>query len=230
MFCQKCGKELNDSAKFCTNCGAKVGNSFDIGDKIKNINLPKNLPNANITEASEKIKSLDKGTIIKIAFGAFSILMVIINLLLNKAKVISYDIFISEGSYSVYGALKKLKDYSETTSILTIGQTIIVVAVLLTLASMAFCIIKTVLKKKGSLGNWIPLIITIFLNDVVHIAITRFMYNETQDTIASGAFSLTSSASGYIVFSIITIIVLILNILLYTSLPNKILSTNANQN
>ncbi|MDO4364178.1 MAG: zinc-ribbon domain-containing protein [Clostridia bacterium] len=226
MFCQKCGKEINDNAKFCTNCGAKVGNSFDIGDKIKNINLS----NANITNATEKIKSLDKGKIIKIALGAVSFLTVFINLLLNKAKVISYDIFISEGSYSVYGALKKLKEYSETTTILTIGQAIIVIAVLLTLASMAFCIIKTVLKKKGSLGNWIPLTITIFLNDAVHIAIARFMYNETQDTIAGEAFSLTSSASGYIVFSIITIIILIFNILLYTSMPNKILSKNANQN
>lgn len=29
MFCVNCGTELNDNAKFCSNCGYKVGNTIE---------------------------------------------------------------------------------------------------------------------------------------------------------------------------------------------------------
>ena len=29
MFCQQCGAELGDGAKFCSSCGAKIGGTSD---------------------------------------------------------------------------------------------------------------------------------------------------------------------------------------------------------
>ncbi len=29
MFCQQCGAELNEGAKFCSSCGAKIGGESD---------------------------------------------------------------------------------------------------------------------------------------------------------------------------------------------------------
>ena len=48
MFCRKCGKEINDDAKFCSGCGASNDsnnvNTFNIPNNMNNPNLVQNRP------------------------------------------------------------------------------------------------------------------------------------------------------------------------------------------
>ncbi|MCZ9989361.1 zinc ribbon domain-containing protein [Brachyspira hyodysenteriae] len=45
MFCQKCGTQINDDAKFCTNCGASISiasNTNMVNEQMQNNNAYNN--------------------------------------------------------------------------------------------------------------------------------------------------------------------------------------------
>lgn len=42
MYCENCGKELPDEAKFCPECGKNV--LHDVSDNISGKNVPENKP------------------------------------------------------------------------------------------------------------------------------------------------------------------------------------------
>lgn len=42
MFCEKCGKQLDEGAKFCNNCGARVDKTGNIGTEEQNNTFVKN--------------------------------------------------------------------------------------------------------------------------------------------------------------------------------------------
>ena len=41
MYCQKCGKQIDDGSAFCQHCGEQIGNS--VSDNFSNRNANRNL-------------------------------------------------------------------------------------------------------------------------------------------------------------------------------------------
>ncbi|MGN1339635.1 MAG: zinc-ribbon domain-containing protein, partial [Oscillospiraceae bacterium] len=46
MFCMKCGRQLNDGAKFCPGCGTKVENPEDFTTPVSESTVPVSAPAA----------------------------------------------------------------------------------------------------------------------------------------------------------------------------------------
>ncbi|MCR5786708.1 MAG: TM2 domain-containing protein [Acholeplasmatales bacterium] len=56
-FCSKCGKEIEDDAKFCPNCGSKQGSNDDADAHIEEVKATfNNSNNSNNSNDSEKIR------------------------------------------------------------------------------------------------------------------------------------------------------------------------------
>ena len=90
MYCPKCGKELNDEVKFCSNCGYKIKKDTNEETKEINIGVIKEVEqNPNFNKKEVKIKE-NNNNIIVISLCTIIILLLIMALLLINNNKKSY--------------------------------------------------------------------------------------------------------------------------------------------
>lgn len=58
MYCQKCGKQIDDGSAFCQHCGAQIGNS--VSDNFSNRNANLNFNVQHTERKTERIKSKEE--------------------------------------------------------------------------------------------------------------------------------------------------------------------------
>lgn len=58
MYCQKCGKQIDEGSVFCQHCGAQIGNS--VSDNFSNRNANLNFNVQHTERKTERIKSKEE--------------------------------------------------------------------------------------------------------------------------------------------------------------------------
>ena len=58
MYCQKCGKQIDEGSVFCQHCGAQIGNS--VSDNFSNRNANLNFNIQHTERKTERIKSKEE--------------------------------------------------------------------------------------------------------------------------------------------------------------------------
>lgn len=88
MFCEKCGKELPDNAKFCDGCGAQIGNEEAKSDFAETL---KGLGNTADTTGEFDAADIEKNKVLSL-FSYLGILLLIPLLAAPKSKFARFHV------------------------------------------------------------------------------------------------------------------------------------------
>lgn len=117
MYCQNCGSQLPDSAKFCDRCGAKVGTDMERSNSNTEYNMASIMVNKK-SEALALILSLlipGLGQIYngQVSKGAMMIVAAIVCAVLTFVFFPIGILYIVLWIYAMYDAFKDAKEYNQ---------------------------------------------------------------------------------------------------------------------
>lgn len=117
MYCQNCGSQLPDSAKFCDRCGAKVGTDTERSNSNTEYNMASIMVNKK-SEALALILSLlipGLGQIYngQVSKGAMMIVAAIVCAVLTFVFFSIGILYIVLWIYAMYDAFKDAKEYNQ---------------------------------------------------------------------------------------------------------------------
>lgn len=98
MYCNKCGKKINDNANFCSVCGAKV-ETLENQEKINTVEVDK--------KVNENNKINFDNLFIKVVIGV--VLVFIVEVITIKLVVLKYEV-----KANSYNQFNKYNQYNET--------------------------------------------------------------------------------------------------------------------
>lgn len=202
MFCKNCGKEIHDTATFCSGCGTKVGSGVNIDikaykEKAKQLgsNIGSAVSKAGSGEFAASSPFKEKSVL---AFLA----ALVLNIILCFVGTIKYDLLFVSGTSSAMEAYKVFYDLSGE-ELYKVFRVMLVVGVIAVIGTALLFLALLLTDNKHAKKGLKSVNIAVIVNNLIQIALTVLLL-VAMNSEYSGVVKLTFAGYLLILLGVLT--------------------------